>query len=125
MRALSGYLLVFLGAGIGGTLRHAVNRVALTFSSGFPWGTFAINVTGSLCMGLIAGWFGFRGSSGQPLRLFLTTGLLGGFTTFSAFSLETALLWERGRVRDMLGYAGGSVVASVAALFIGIAIMRT
>jgi CrcB protein len=130
------YIVVFLGAGMGGSLRHAVNRAALPFGWSFPWGTFGINVIGSLAMGLVAGWFAFRVGggqhlgvitrdvSGQQLRLFLTTGLLGGFTTFSAFSLEAVLLWERGRAASAAAYVGGSVVLSLAALLIGVALMR-
>ena len=79
-------------------LRHAVNQAsAAYFGVNFPWGTLFVNVVGSLAMGLLAGWFAFRGEGGQLLRLFLATGILGGFTTFSAFSIDAALLWERGQ----------------------------
>jgi len=124
MNGLTGYLLVFLGAGTGGVLRHAVNRVAIPFSAAFPWGTFAINVVGGLAMGLIVGWFAFRGEASQHWRLFVTTGVIGGFTTFSAFSLEVVLLWERGEPLRATAYAGGSVLLSVAALFVGMALLR-
>ena len=75
-------------------------------------------------MGLIAGWFAFRGHGGQLLQLFLTTGLLGGFTTFSAFSLDAALLLERGQTATGLFYAGGSVAAGIGSILAGLAIMR-
>ena len=125
MQAIPGYLIVFAGAGIGGVLRHAVSRAALTFGWTFPWHTLFVNVSGCLLMGLVAGWLAFRGESEQDFRLFLTTGVLGGFTTFSAFSLDAALLWERGQVLSAALYIGGSVVLSVACVFLGLALMRT
>ena len=90
-------LLVFLGAGIGGVMRHFLNLwITAIANSGFPFGIPVINVLGSTAMGLVAGWFVARGELLPDLRLFLATGILGGFTTFSAFSLDTALLMERG-----------------------------
>ena len=124
MHTLLGYLVVFLGAGLGGMFRHGVNRVALASGASYPWNTLAINVTGGLVMGLFAGWWAFRGEAGQTLRLFLTTGLVGGFTTFSAFSLDAALLWERGQAWGAVFYVGSSVVLSIAGVFIGLVIMR-
>ena len=119
------YLIVFLGAGIGGALRHGVNvGSAKLFGYGFPFGTMIVNVVGSFAMGLLAGYFAFRPGIGQHVRLFLTTGILGGFTTFSAFSLDTALLVERHAYGLALGYAVGSVAASVSALFFGLALFR-
>jgi CrcB protein len=120
-------LLVFLGAGIGGALRHGVNvGCARACGTAFPWGTLTVNVVGSLAMGLIAGWLAFKTGSGwsQPVRLFLTTGVLGGFTTFSAFSLDAVLLWERGAIGAAAAYVGVSVVASIAALLAGLALVR-
>ena len=120
-------LLVFLGAGIGGALRHLVNLgCARACGTAFPWGTLTVNVLGSLVMGIIAGWLAFKAEAAwaQPLRLFLTTGILGGFTTFSAFSLDAALLWERGDVLLAATYVVGSVVLSLAALGIGLAAVR-
>jgi CrcB protein len=120
-------LLVFLGAGLGGVLRHAVNTGCARFCGmAFPWGTLTVNVVGSLFMGLIAGWLTFRSGEGwaQPLRLFLLTGILGGFTTFSAFSLDAALLWERGEPALAGAYVLGSVILSLAALAAGLAIIR-
>ena len=124
MRLLIGYITVFFGAGIGGVLRHAVNRTGMQFGMAFPSSTLCVNVSGSLVMGLIAGWFAFRGQSGQTLRLFLTTGILGGYTTFSAFSLDAALLWERGQVWGSVVYVTGSVVLSFVGVFLGLAIIR-
>ena len=119
------YLIVFLGAGIGGALRHGVNvGSARLFGYGFPLGTMIVNIVGSFLMGLLAGYFAFRPGIGQHMRLFLTTGILGGFTTFSAFSLDTALLVERHSYGMAAGYAVGSVAASVSALFFGLALFR-
>jgi fluoride exporter len=119
------YLIVFLGAGIGGALRHGVNvGSARLFGYGFPFGTLIVNVVGSFLMGLLAGYFAFRPGIAQHMRLFLTTAILGGFTTFSAFSLDAALLVERHAYGLALGYAVGSVAASVSALFFGLALFR-
>jgi CrcB protein len=120
-------LLVFLGAGIGGALRHGTNLAAARLlGSAFPWGTLAVNVIGSLSMGLIAGWLASRADAdwAQPVRLFLATGILGGFTTFSAFSLDAALLWERGEVALALGYVLSSMICSLSALAVGLAAAR-
>ena len=120
------YLIVFIGAGIGGALRHGVNSVsARLLGNEFPWGTLAVNILGSLVMGLLAGYFAFKGEAAQAWRLFLTTGILGGFTTFSAFSLDTALLYERGANATMILYVAGSVVLSIVAVFVGLALMRS
>ena len=119
------YLLVFLGAGLGGALRHGVNTLALRLvGPGLPYGTFAGNVLGSFAIGLLAGWFAFRGDASQGLRLFLTTGILGGFTTFSAFSLDAALLYERNALGTFAAYVIGSVALSILALFAGLAVFR-
>ena len=100
-----GYLIVFLGAGIGGALRHGVNiAAARLLGLGFPFGTLTVNIVGCLAMGLIAEYFALRGHAEQHWRLFLTTGILGGFTTFSAFSLEVALLYQRGQLGLALLY---------------------
>ena len=94
-----GFLLVFLGGGIGAALRHGVNLVvARVLGSGFNYATLVENVSGSLVMGLLVGYFTFKGTIPQHWRLFLTTGILGGYTTFSAFSLDTILLYERGEL---------------------------
>jgi CrcB protein len=119
--------LVFLGAGIGGVLRHGVNLVSLKWlGASFPYGTMAINIIGSGAMGLVAGFLAFKAGEGwtQNARLFLATGILGGFTTFSAFSLDAVLLWERGEAMLAAFYVIGSVVLSLAALVAGLALVR-
>jgi len=119
------YLVVFLGAGLRGAMRHGVNALAArTLGTGFPFGTLAVNIMGSLIMGLLAGYFAFRGDASQHWRLFMTTGILGGFTTFSAFSLDTAVLWERGEIAMAWPYAGASVAVSIAALIAGLLVVR-
>lgn len=121
------YLLVFLGAGFGGCLRHTVNLLAArAFGLDFPWGTFIINISGSLVMGLLAGWLTFRAGEAwsQHGRLFLLTGILGGYTTFSAFSLDAALLYERGELLQSAGYVAGSVGLAILGLFAGLAFVR-
>jgi CrcB protein len=120
------YLIVFLGAGIGGAMRHGVNiGAAKLFGPGFPFGTFIVNVAGSFAMGLLAGYFAYRAGVPQHLRLFLTTGILGGFTTFSTFALDAAVLVERHSYGMAAVYVVGSAAAGVAALFIGLALFRS
>lgn len=119
------YIIVFIGAGIGGALRHGVNVAAVRlFGYGFPLGTVIVNVFGSFLIGLLAGYFAFRTGTGQHLRLFLTTGILGGFTTFSAFSLDAALLIERHSYALAAAYVVGSVVFAIGGLFMGLAAFR-
>lgn len=121
-----GYLIVFLGGGVGAALRHGINLAAARgMGTAFPYGTLIINVTGSLVMGLIAGYFALKGDASQHWRLFLTTGILGGYTTFSAFSLDAALLYERGEVGAAALYVLASVAVSIAGLFAGLAIVRS
>jgi CrcB protein len=119
------YLLVFIGGGLGSTLRHTVNVVsARVLGTAFPYHTFIINITGSTVMGLIAGYLALKGEASQPWRLFLMTGILGGYTTFSAFSLDAVLLYERGETGLALLYVLGSVVLSIAGLVAGLALVR-
>lgn len=121
-----GYLIVFAGAGIGGALRHGVNLAAARmFGLGFPFGTIIVNVLGSFLMGVLAGYFAFRTGLSQHVRLFLTTGVLGGFTTFSAFSLDAALLMERHAYWSAAAYMAGSVLLGLLALFAGLSLFRT
>jgi fluoride exporter len=120
--------LVFLGGGIGAALRHGVNvSAAQLFGITFPWGTLLVNVIGSFLIGGLAAYFAFRGDAmwTQPLRLFLTTGILGGFTTFSAFSLDFALLFERGEIGQGVAYVLASVGLSLAAIFFGLFVVRS
>lgn len=120
--------LVILGGGIGAGLRHGMNLLAAElFGVTFPWGTLIVNVLGSFLIGVLAAYFAFRADAAwtQPLRLFLTTGILGGFTTFSAFSLDFALLFERGEVMQGVSYVVASVVLSLAAIFLGLFLVRS
>jgi fluoride exporter len=117
-------LLVFLGGGLGAALRHGVNMLALRAGTTFPYGTLCINVVGSLLMGVVVAWFAARSGLSPSLRLFLMTGVLGGFTTFSAFSLEAALLYERGQPGLAVIYVLASVVLSIGGLFAGMALVR-
>ena len=119
------YLIVAVGSAIGGALRHAVNVGAARFlGTDWPYGTFTVNVVGSFVMGIIAGYFAPRSTASQAWLVFLTTGILGGFTTFSAFSLDLALLIERGRVLATTSYLLGSVGLSIGALFLGLRLAR-
>lgn len=119
------YLLVFIGGGLGASLRHAVNvGCARACGINFPYGTFVINITGSLVMGIIAGYLALKGEASQPWRLFIMTGILGGYTTFSAFSLDAVTLYQRGEMGLALFYVLGSVVLSIAGLFAGLALVR-
>lgn len=126
MSAAPGYLLVFIGGGIGAAARHAVNRAALTFAGpDYPAGTLIVNVTGSIAMGMLAAWFAFRGETTTAAeRLFLTTGVLGGFTTFSAFALDATVMWERHDIGAAVLYIGSSVLLSIAGLIGGMFLVR-
>lgn len=119
--------LVFCGGGLGAALRYGFNlSAARALGQSFPWGTFGVNVLGCLAMGLIAGWLSGRaGAAFAPqAKPFLMTGILGGFTTFSAFSLDAVTLWERGDLAAAFLYVAGSCALSIAALALGLAIMR-
>ena len=119
------FVIVFLGGGIGAALRHGVNRLALAwFGPSFPVGTLLVNVAGSLAMGLLIGAFAAFGPVSNNARLFLATGILGGFTTFSAFSLDTLTLWERGEIGLAVAYVAASVLLSLAAVGVGFLISR-
>ncbi|MCW5603716.1 MAG: fluoride efflux transporter CrcB [Burkholderiales bacterium] len=123
---MNSYLVVFIGSGLGGMLRHAVNVfVPRLVGAAFPYHTLTVNIVGSFVLGLLAGYFATKGDPGQSWRLFLTTGVVGGFTTFSAFSLDTAVLYERGEPTLAVVYVLASVGLSLAALFAGLFIMRT
>ena len=122
-------LLVAVGGGAGAWLRHMVGRLYLAWlgpnaATAFPWSTLTCNVLGSFAMGLLVGWLARHGHGGEGWRLLLGVGLLGGFTTFSSFSLEFALLIERGEILPAAVYVGASLVAGFAGLFAGLAIMR-
>lgn len=117
-------LIVAAGGALGAAARYGVGR--LLPAAGWPWSTLVVNVVGSLLMGLLAGWLSLRaGSAGETAtRLFLAVGLLGGFTTFSAFSLETVMIIERRQFVLAAGYVFASVALSVAALFLGLGLAR-
>jgi len=118
-------LLVVIGGGIGAGIRHLTNIGALRLvGPNYPWGTMVINIVGSFAMGLFIATLMRRGGSNE-LRLFVATGIFGGFTTFSAFSLDFATLWERGATIPALGYALASVVGAIVALFAGLWLART
>ncbi len=126
---LASSLFVALGGAIGAWLRFLVGRIYVGWlgpikASAFPWGTLTANVLGSLAMGLLAGWLARHGQASEGARLFLAVGLLGGFTTFSAFSLEFALMVERGTIGLAALYVALSLIAGFAALFVGLAVMR-
>ncbi|RED16929.1 fluoride efflux transporter CrcB [Parasphingopyxis lamellibrachiae] len=118
-------LLVMAGGAIGAGLRFLVGRFTLhQFGPGFPWGTLTVNLAGGLAMGLLVGLLARFGSGGEGWRLFVGVGILGGFTTFSAFSLEVTNMIERGAVGLAAGYALVSVIGSVVALFAGLWLVR-
>jgi len=120
-------LLVAVGGAIGAGIRHLFNLGALRLvGPNFPWGTMVINIIGSFVMGAFIAMLSRRyGGASSELRLFVATGILGGFTTFSAFSLDFATLWERGAALTALGYALASVVGAILALFLGLWLVRT
>lgn len=120
------YLLVFLGGGIGSVLRFAVYHAArLWLPPDFPWGTLAVNALGGLAAGGVAGWILARSVGGaDSTSLFLMTGLLGGFTTFSAFSLDAVLLWQRGQSGLALLYVLASVLLAVGGVVAGMSGVR-
>ena len=119
------YLLVFVGGGLGSMLRYGVNVLCgRLLGTNFPFGIMLINITGSTVMGLIAGYLAFKGEAVQAWRIFIMTGILGGYTTFSAFSLDAAVLYERGDMGLAVLYVVGSVALSFLGLFAGLALMR-
>lgn len=121
---MNGLLYVALGGALGASGRHMVGQWAgRSLSTGFPYGTFIVNVAGSLLMGLLIGWLLAR-EGGDNLKLFLATGFLGGFTTFSAFSLDAINLLERKAYTPFAVYVGGSVIIAILALWIGLIVAR-
>lgn len=124
---LNPLLIVFFGGGLGAALRYLVNQaMGRLVSIEFPLGIMAINISGSLVMGIAAGYFAFKAGEDwtQNARLFVTTGIMGGYTTFSAFSLDAILLYERGEVMTAVLYVVGSVVLSILGLAAGLWIVR-
>ena len=121
-------IYVMLGGAIGAGFRYQIGAIALrNLGPGFPWGTWIVNLLGGLLMGLLAGMLAkqFSPDQGEPLRLLLGVGVLGGFTTFSAFSLEAANMLLRGQVLLAAAYAISSVAGSIMFLFAGLFLVRT
>lgn len=120
------FLYAAFGGAIGAAARYGVNvTTPKLLGHGFPWATMIVNVSGSFVMGLLITVMALAWNTSQEMRVFLTTGLLGGFTTFSAFSLDFATLYERKEYGMALGYAGSSVVMSLIAVFAGMYVART
>ena len=120
-----GYVIVFFGAGIGGALRHATNLLAARFFGlAFPAGTLAVNILGAFAMAVIVEVLALKAGMPQSARLFLTTGVLGGFTTFSTFTLDAVSLYERGEGLTAVAYILLSVVGSLVAFLAGLALIR-
>jgi len=118
---MSNLLIVAAGGAIGAGFRHLAGMGAMRwFGAAFPYGTLFVNIAGSLIMGLFIAWLSKRTGSSNELRLFVATGILGGFTTFSAFSLDVANLVERGAMGSAVTYVLTSVILSVIAVFIGL-----
>ncbi|MBH1591775.1 fluoride efflux transporter CrcB [Stenotrophomonas maltophilia] len=126
MQALNNYVLVFLGGGAGACLRPACNLIGTRFAVGrpWPWSTFLVNISGARLMGAVVEAFALRNGASPQLRLLLTTGILGGYTTFSTYSLEIGLLLQRGQHGLAALYAGGSIALGLAGLFVGMKLAR-
>lgn len=119
------FLLVFLGGGLGSAARHGVNVLAAKlWGVQFPIGTLCINILGSFAMGVVVEYWAVKSGFPQQGRLFLTTGVIGGFTTFSAFSLEVALLNSRGELVLAALYIVSSIALGVGSLYVGMAFVR-
>ncbi|MCB1531826.1 MAG: fluoride efflux transporter CrcB [Alphaproteobacteria bacterium] len=117
---------IAMGGALGAVFRHGVNVGAFKlFGDGFPWGTLGVNVIGSFIMGVLIAVFAQYWQPSHGVKLFLITGFLGAFTTFSTFSLDVSALWERGALGATALYVMGSVVLSVGALFLGLMIVRS
>ena len=124
--AMQALLLVGLGGGLGAMARYLVGvQAGRTLGTQLPWGTLAVNAAGGLLIGVLAGWLALRGGADQERwRLFLGVGMLGGFTTFSAYSLEVVLMLQRREYLTAITYSFGSVFLSVGMLFVGLLLMR-
>jgi CrcB protein len=123
--AMNPVILVMSGGAIGAALRYGLSRALPVNVGGWPWPTFAANLLGGLAMGLLAAWLVRGNGAAEPLRLFLGVGVLGGFTTFSAFSLEMAQMVQRGQGMMAAAYAAVSVILALGAVFAGMMLART
>lgn len=123
---MNSFFLVAAGGAIGASLRHGAGILSVRhLPATWPWATFSVNLLGGFAMGLVAGWFALKAAEGgQDMRLFLATGVLGGFTTFSAYSLETMNMLRSGEAGKAFAYAALSVIFSVAALGLGLWIAK-
>ncbi len=120
------FLIVFLGGGFGAGMRHLTGLAALRLMGpGYPWGTLFVNIAGSLAMGILIALLGRKLQVTNEIRLLIATGFLGGFTTFSAFSLDVAVMWERGAVTTAVVYILASVILSLLAVFAGLWLVRS
>ncbi len=115
---------VAAGGGLGSVARYCVSQVQNPTWTGFPYGIFLVNVSGGFVMGVIAELLALRFNVSTEMRAFLTTGIMGGYTTFSTFSLESALLIQRGAIGTAASYVAGSAILSIAALFAGLWVVR-
>lgn len=123
---LSTIAAVAAGGAIGAVLRYGVNVASLKmFGDGFPWGTLTVNVAGSFAMGALIAAFAHFWQPSETVKILLVTGVLGAFTTFSTFSLDVATLWERTALAPTVGYITSSVILSIGALFVGMALVRS
>lgn len=119
------FLIVFIGGGVGSVARFALSSLVGKYAgTNFPWGTLAVNLIGAFCIGLVVEALALKTNAPPQLRLLLVTGLLGGFTTFSAFSLENALMFERGDYLLLGLYVTASVVGTLIAVFAGMYVLR-
>lgn len=122
---MSTVLAIASGGAVGAVLRHYFGLFAMHIAgNNFPWGTLGVNVIGSFLMGVLVALFAYYSNPSQEIRAFLTVGMLGAFTTFSAFSLDAITLWERGATMAVAGYIVASVIFSIVSLFAGMLIIR-
>lgn len=122
---MTNILLAAVGGAIGSVLRYLVGVFTLRwFGPAFPWGTLAVNIVGSFIIGLMVEMIARRFNASMELRVFIVTGIIGGFTTWSSFSLDTMVLFERGAIAAAAAYVIGSLVLSFAAVFAGLALGR-
>lgn len=118
-------ILVFIGGGLGSAARYGISVLGIRWwGATFPWPTLVVNVLGAFLMGTLVGWLGRLGDVHQEARLFLATGILGGFTTFSTFSLETILMAKRGEWVWAFSYVAASLMLGLSALALGMRMAR-